>query len=307
MPVTTKPCLARFRRPVASFCATLCAWTATLAASSVPVCVHAQADDEASVEAAPSNSNEAPAEASTESATTPPEGSVPQAVEHYERGREHYLAGRYREALVELRAALALDQRSPNLVYNVARVNEDLGNLDEAIANYERYLELIPEGESAERDKIQKTIRRLEGARSAAAEDRDDDTGLRGFDARAPQSEPLGRADLLFWATASAGVALVATGGVLGVLALQRENDVGDFVVGPDGTFEDRKDLVSEADTLATASDLTLIGGAAALTTAALLFFLRDPSPDEQEEAATTARIVVNPSAGASVTLRGTF
>ena len=50
----------------------------------------------------------------------PPAG----AIERYNRGRAHYQAGRYREALAELEKALALDPNSPNLVYNVARVYE---------------------------------------------------------------------------------------------------------------------------------------------------------------------------------------
>src|SRR5262245_24814610 len=57
---------------------------------------------------------------------TPPDA----AIQHYSIGREHYQAGRYREALNELEQAVRLDPASPNLVFNVARVYELLGEID---------------------------------------------------------------------------------------------------------------------------------------------------------------------------------
>jgi tetratricopeptide (TPR) repeat protein len=101
-------------------------------------------------------------------APTPPA----EALEHYERGRREYLAGRYREALQELKVALALDPNSPNLVYNVARVNEDLADLDEAIKYYRRYHALLPPAAHEERDKTEKTIRRLQGAKDEQTQQR---------------------------------------------------------------------------------------------------------------------------------------
>ena len=66
------------------------------------------------------------------------------------------------------------------------------------------------------------------------------------------------------------------------MIALQRQNDARDFVVGKDGTLDDRRSQADQADHFALASDVLFIGGAAALTGAALLFFLRDPD-DTQE------------------------
>jgi tetratricopeptide (TPR) repeat protein len=81
----------------------------------------------------------------------------PQAKAHFERGREHFRAGRYREAIVELKAALELDSKSPNLTYNVAYTNELLGDLAEAIVYYRRYLELLPDSAADERKKVEVT------------------------------------------------------------------------------------------------------------------------------------------------------
>lgn len=224
--------------------------------------------------------------ADTESKPAPPE-----ALEHYERGRREYLAGRYREALQELRAALELDPSSPNLVYNVARVYEDLGELDQAIKYYRRYRSLLPPDAEAERDKTAKTIRRLEGARdeqtqaqlermqqertsqATAPPDPGDRTG---------SSSGSGRADLAFWLVASAGVALAAGGGVTGWLALRREKEVNDFVLGEDGSYEEREQLVKEANNLALASDVLIASAGATILTAALLFFTRSAEPEPE-------------------------
>jgi tetratricopeptide (TPR) repeat protein len=231
----------------------------------------------------------------------------PEAIELYRSGRAHYEAGRYREAIVDLKAALQLDPESPNLVYNVARVSELLGDLSEAITYYERYLKLLPISETEERERIKIALKRLEGARqeviSRAAEEK---TGLKApsFPPSAPTPAP-GKADALFWIAAGTGVAALATGAVMGVLALNRESQVGDFVLGPDGNLDDRERLVSEGDSFAMAADITVAAGAGAMVAAVLLFFLRE---SEAEEEAGTARFRMAMEGGnVSLEWRGAF
>ena len=205
-----------------------------------------------------------------------------EAVDHYLRGRQWYLAGRYRDALVELKAALELDPNSADLLYNVARVYENLRLFDEAIAYYQRYLERLPQANPEERDKTDKTIRRLQGAKLEFEQQQ-----RREQEQAAQNVEPrhsVRRADLAFWLTGGAAAALLAAGGVTGVLALKKTDDVGSFVVGPDGTLMQRQHMVQQADQLALATDVMLGAGAAALTGAILLFLLRDPDPDAQPD-----------------------
>ncbi|HEX2676163.1 MAG TPA: tetratricopeptide repeat protein, partial [Polyangiales bacterium] len=176
------------------------------------------------------------------------------AVQHYERGREHYLAGRYREALAELKTALALDPKSPNLLYNVARVNEDLGNLDDAISYYQQYLEVLPDSDRAEREKTEKTVRRLQGAKEEVSAQRGS-TGLMSF-GPAPAAPPpprFGRADHWFWLAAIGGGVLTLAGAGTGLYALKRERDTAHFVVGPDGTLDKRDKLATQANRAAMA------------------------------------------------------
>jgi tetratricopeptide (TPR) repeat protein len=223
-------------------------------------------------------------------APTPPAG----AIQHYERGRREYLAGRYREALQELKQALALDPNSPNLVYNVARVNEDLAELDEAIKYYRRYRALLPVEAGEERGKTDTTIRRLQGAKDQQLQQR------LTQERNAPKERPgsraapsAGRADAAFWIVASTGLALAAGSGVTGVFALRREKAVGDFVLGGDGTIDDRNKLRKQADQFALASDVMSVAAGVTIVSAIVLFFSRtgDPGPVE-------ARVSVSPQAG---------
>lgn len=208
----------------------------------------------------------------------------PEAIELYRSGREHYEAGRYREAIVDLKAALELDPESPNLIYNVARVSELLGNLDEAIAYYSRYLELLPRTEKEERDRIRSALRRLEGARrdviSLAVKEE------RGLKAPVPPSviKRRGKADALFWISASTGLAILATGTIMGVMALDRQDQVNGFVLTPNNGLQDRDRLISEAENFALVADVAFGVGAGVVIGSALLFFLRETTIESEEE-----------------------
>lgn len=67
---------------------------------------------------------------------------------HFQLAGEHYRAGRFREALHELRVADS-QVPSPELWFNMARALEQLGENDEAIAEYQRYMEARPDAADA--------------------------------------------------------------------------------------------------------------------------------------------------------------
>jgi len=204
-----------------------------------------------------------------------------EAIALYRSGRAHYDAGRYREAIVDLKAALALDPESPNLLYNVARVSELLGNLDEAIAYYTRYIGMLTDSENDERERIRATVRRLEGARSEVSTQASQQTEtLREVVYVEPT--PSGEADALFWIVGGSGVALIGGSVAFGVMALIREEAATKFVIGQDGSATNRETLVNQANGFALASDLSLGVGLAAVTTATLLYFLRTPESGEE-------------------------
>ena len=198
-------------------------------------------------------------------ARTPPE----QALEHYNRGRAFYQQGRYQDAVSELEAALALDPESPNLVYNLARVYELLGQIDRSIAYYRRYYDMLPSSERDERERVASTIQRLEGARKQP---------LRPLETRTvPVVVPTERgvADGAFWTVATLSLAALVAGGVMGGLALREEHKTQDFVLGRDGDVAERNTLANRADRLALATDISLASGAVGSLTSVLLYALR--------------------------------
>jgi tetratricopeptide (TPR) repeat protein len=221
-----------------------------------------------------------------------------EALDHYDLGRRYYLAGRYREALTELKEALDLDRDAPDLLYNVARVYENLNELDEAIAYYQRYLEHVPLSSMEERERTEKTIRRLQGAKQVSPPTRPEATIVR----QEPSSH-FGRADLAFWITSGAGIALLAGGATCGVLAIRKYDAVGDFVVGADGSFDKRATMSDDAKRFALLADGLFIASGLALTSAALLFLLRDAEQPEPRASAWHFGLnVAGPAAQLSVT-----
>jgi tetratricopeptide (TPR) repeat protein len=223
------------------------------------------------------------------------------ALDHYLLGRRWYLAGRYRDALVELKLALELDRGSPDLLYNVARVYENLSEFDQAIEYYQRYLEHLPPDANDERDRTEKTIRRLQGAKRVSA------PAKAAVKTPLPPPPGVGRADVAFWLTGGAALALFAGGGVTGYLAVKKEKDVEKFVVGRDGPLTQRSKLADQTQRFALISDGLFIAGGVALTTAALLFLLRSPAVPDREQRAERALDLQLDSQRALLTWREKF
>ena len=86
------------------------------------------------------------------------------AHEHFERALTWYRAGKYRLAVGELDLALTGDPGGKDLVFNLALVQEKLGDLDGAIQSLERFQSM--EKDPGELDRAAQTIERLRGARA---------------------------------------------------------------------------------------------------------------------------------------------
>lgn len=225
-----------------------------------------------------------------ESDSSPPAA----AIEHYNLGRAHYQAGRYREAVVELEKALALDPNSPNLVYNVARVYELLGDIPRAITYYEQYQRMLPTGQVAERERVGATLMRLRGAMHQVAP----------ASANPPAPEmKRGVADAAFWVTLSTGAAALVAGGISGTFALRASHEAQDFVLGKDGGLAARKRVVERSDRLALAADVLFLSGATFVVTGILLYALRK-EPVETDEGRAEIRFGALPG-GALLAIGG--
>jgi tetratricopeptide (TPR) repeat protein len=146
------------------------------------------------------------------------------ARQHFDRALELYRAGRYAEALEQLKEAAKLDPNGKDLFFNLALVHEKLAQLPEAIAALERFREL--ETDATERERARLTIERLRGAEASAA-----------VQPAAPQpacAEPAGsgapsgsgRPTAVLVGAASLAVVSLVVGAVFGAKALA--DDVGD-------------------------------------------------------------------------------
>ncbi len=240
---------------------------------------------------------------------TSPE-AVARAKEHFQKGRELYQAGAYREAIGELEAAHALDPHAKDLVYNLAIVNEKLGQIDSAINYVHRYQEM--DLDPPERARADAYLKRLEGAKKEMETSRPGPVvvvppGPAG-DETPPQPEPQqprGRIDAATLTAAGVAVAGFGVGIVLGVKALADRPT--NFVAGKTGTFQELESQQQSAHNEAIVADIGLGVGVAAAAVTAYLYFGRTKKPRDK----TTTRVTVSPVAsggqGAVVMLGGSF
>jgi tetratricopeptide (TPR) repeat protein len=238
--------------------------------------------------------------------------SPDEAVDFYRRGREHFAAGRYREAIADLERALILDPSSATLVYNLARVHELLGELDASIQYYNQYLGMLGGDETDERSRVEETLGRLQGARRQVAESGAQQTS--GDLTTDPHElnrpilvEERGVADVPFWITAVGAVALLAGGGIVGIVALSEESAAETCILGATCTLAERDDAADLADNLALGADVLFVAGGVAAIAAGLLFALRTRQVETYPDYDATMAFFTADQHGALAGLRGTW
>jgi tetratricopeptide (TPR) repeat protein len=210
----------------------------------------------------------------TDSSSAPEQAG---AHEHFEQALALYRAGKYHHAAEELQAALASDPSGKDLVYNLALVQEKLGDFAGAIASLQRFQGM--ETDAAELDRATQTIARLQGARAevALAEAR-----LPSAPVPCPAALVRGRLDA--WVIGAGGLAVVSllVGAVFGVRALTLEPS-GEST-GPNASFASLRDRAERAHSAAVLADVAFSTSLLAGATAATLYFGRyaDASPARQ-------------------------
>ncbi len=243
------------------------------------------------------------------------------AKQHFERARALYRSGAYREALVELDAARALDPAAKELVYNIAVIHEKLGEIAEAISYLQHYLTmgLTP----AEDSKARAYLQRLQGAQRevrtettapapapsappSAGPASGDESGAdapsasTGKPETAAPSPPHGRIDAATVAAFVVALGAIGTGTVLGLKAMSDRPT--NFVTGQSGTFASFQSRNDQAHQEAIFADVSFGVGALATVLAAYLYFGRTAQPAP----ATSVSALVGPRTGGLV-LGGSF
>jgi len=198
-----------------------------------------------------------------------------------DKGLELYTQKKYDEAIKSFEQAYAL-RAEPELVYNIARAHEKSLRRAEAIAAYEKFVNLP--GTTAElRTKALNAMEALRAEQAAldrakvpakvdvSAPTPADREGTSGV---AAQVEPERSAPVLPWALVGVGAAGMGVGAVFGLLALDAKSD---FDAGATA------DKASTVETRALVADIALFGGAAVAVTGVILLLVdgADAAPSE--------------------------
>lgn len=222
----------------------------------------------------------------------------------FETALQLYRSGQYKAAVEKLVEARKLDPTAKDLPYNLGLVHEKLGNLDEAIKNFEVFLAL--EADEGEKERVRAIIKRLEGARSdlvkpppsapAASSSAPPPPPPPPTESAPPPPPPpvrKGKLDGLVYGTGGLAAAALLGGVVFGVRALSLRPS--ESVTGPEQSFQDLQSSARRAHQSAVIADISfgvaLVSGGAA----ALLYFLREAP------AAAPASAFVAPVRGGAV------
>ena len=143
---------------------------------------------------------------------------------HYERGEKLFNLAKYDEALEEYQSAYDA-KPLPALLYNIGQCYRNLGDLDQAIFSFKRYLKLDPEAEN--REAVERLIEDLEDQKARGEGEK--------FMRKKPQQEskPIHK-KWWFWT----GVGAVVVGGSIGIYAATSggngapASDLGNIVFG---------------------------------------------------------------------------
>lgn len=234
-----------------------------------------------------------------------------------EEGAAFYAARDYRRAIEKFIQAYAIDT-DPNLLFNIARCYEELGEVDAAIEKYETFLK-TPGADTRGRQRARESL-------AALRENRERDvppaeTGEQPKSSVAAENEPapasLGDTSetpsVLPWVTLGGSIAFAAIGTTFYLLGASDHGEVtdapgyaeDDAVVGM--TRREADDLVSSGDTKKLIGGVSFgLAGALAATYVVLLVQGDEPAPES--EPGPSLGFSLSPSrGGTSVTVQGSF
>ncbi|MBS2019429.1 MAG: tetratricopeptide repeat protein [Deltaproteobacteria bacterium] len=204
-----------------------------------------------------------------------------EAQQHFQRAKELYAAGSYREAIAELEAARTLDPKAKDLVFNLGIVHEKLAKYDEAITFFRQYQEM--EGvTAAEKTKAETIIKRIEGAKREVpvAPTATPTTTPTTAPPSPPPDPPRGRIDAATITAGSIAILGLGLGATFGILALSNRPGDGTFVTGRDGSYQDLQQKADDAHGQAVVADISLVVGLLAAGATAYLYFGRTKDPE---------------------------
>ena len=225
-----------------------------------------------------------------------------EAQQHFQRAKDLYQGGSYREAIAELEAARLLDPKAKDLVFNLGIVHEKLAKFDEAITFFRQYMEM--EGVTAsERGKAEQIIKRIEGAKREVPVKPLPQTGpTEPVAPGTPEDTRRGRIDAYTLTAGAVAVVGLGLGTTLGIVALANRPSK-DFVTGVDGSYDDLKNKADSAHTQAIIADVGFGVGILAAAVTAYLYFGRTKEPAKHSISTSIAPV----ASGGVLLLGGSF
>jgi hypothetical protein len=209
------------------------------------------------------------------------EGELAQVARLNEEGAQLYEAREFRKAVERFLLAYSID-RDPNLLFNIARCYERLGDDAAALEKYEEFLQ-TPGTDAEGRARAQASIAALHELQSTPAEPApaaNQPTNASTESTRTDDGASAGNFGAWPWVSLGAGAAIAGTGGVLFALGEAQHASVEDVEgYGEPGhpialTEAEARSKVELGDTLKTWGVATLATGGALLVTSAVLFWL---------------------------------
>ncbi len=233
-----------------------------------------------------------------------------------EEGAALYGARDYRRAIEKFIQAYAIDS-DPNLLFNIARCYEELGEIEAAIEKYQAFLK-TPGADARGRQRARESIRALEQSKNAT-QPTSSETAAAPAAATEPESQPTdpgntgdsAGSSALPWLTLGGSVVFAAVGTTFYILGAGDHSDITDATGYDDPdevspmTRREADELVSSGNTKKLIGGIGLgVAGALAVTYVALIL-----SEDEEEAVAEPSLgFSVTPGrSGAAVSVQGSF
>lgn len=209
------------------------------------------------------------------------------AKRYYKLGETLYHRSEFEGALKQFKRSYEYSNK-PALLFNIARCHESLGQHEEAIAAYEKYLEANP----SEADNIRARIKNLRRLLEKKQQDKAVEPAPTGPTPAPADVPPAAQPDpveppsdeaptdegprtlrLAGWILAGSGVALVVTGVALGLVARSKASDLESANKAGE-EFADHEDTYNQGKTMEGAAIGTLVVGGLAAAAGAVLVVL---------------------------------
>lgn len=232
-----------------------------------------------------------------------------------EEGAALYAARDYRRAIEKFIQAYAVDT-DPNLLFNIARCYEELGEIDAAIEKYETFLK-TPGADTRGRQRARESLAALRetGDKGPAVEAPSAAQPTAPDVAPAPVAEASGYSSpVLPWVTLGGAAVFAAVGTTFYLLGANDHSKVtdgpgyGDAAAVAAMTRREADELVSSGDTKKLVGGISLgLAGALAATYVVLLVSAEDESPAEPVPGPSLGFSLSPSPDGTSVLVQGSF